>query len=231
MRFANRCRLTSGKQILVKCPNLTSRSYVPSKLEIVETHGDTETPTKNILCRVTTGNVETCNYAEPFFHLQNTIDLGPCMTYVLKNGQVDLLITNKGKDVKNLVVYTDYIESPGSVIYNEKIDHFENVLENIYNSGRCTKLILSFNRAVEELKCATLSECVDCPDEWIAPFNIDIDEEAGDDAVYALEFTGELSDYPRFMNYMQLNVIDSADEETRRQEPLYMYVVAYGYPK
>lgn len=227
MKILTRVKMPSNKQqITVLCPDLTAQQLVPSKIVITESSGSEEVPVKDIACKVVGGGTELYNYAESYFHIGNELDLSPCMYAIEKSGKVELQITNRSRDVKNLAVYTEYIHSLGGIIYQDRLDHFEDVLKNIHKSGRCTKLILSFSRSVDDIQFATTAECVDQPDSWISSFNIIT--EPGDDDIYALDCAGEM--YAKYFDFMQLQVIDGATEEVRRLEPLNLYVLAYGFP-
>ncbi len=227
MRILSKIKLTAGKQVQVYCPDLTSQQLVPCKITVNELSDGEERPAKDILCKISSGSGELFNSSEAYFNITNEFDLNPCMYTVERTGKVDVVLTSRSKEVKTLTIYTDYAESLGTVIYQEKIDHFEDVLKNVSKCGRCTKLILSFNRAVKEIQCVVTAECVDQPDLWISSFDIVVDQE--DSAIYALDCAGE--QYAKYLDFMQLQISDGASEEVRRSDPLILYVVAYGFPR
>lgn len=227
MRILSKIKLTAGKQVQVFCPDLTSQQLVPCKITINEIVDGGERPAKDVLCKIGSGSGELFNSSEAYFNITNEFDLNPCMYSVEKTGKVDVTITNRSKDVKNLTIQTDYTDSLGAIIYQEKVDHFEDVLRNISKCGRCTKLILSFNRAVKEIQCVVTAECTDQADRWISSFDIVVDKD--DDAIYALDCASE--QYAKYLDFIQLQISDGASEEVRRSDPLILYVVAYGFPR
>ena len=227
MRILSKIKLTTGKQVQISCPDLTAMQLVPCKITINEVGEGEERPAKDVLCKICSGSGELVNSSEAYFNITNEFDLNPCMYTVEKTGKVDIIVTNRSKELKHIMIYTDYIESLGSVLYQEKIDHFEDVLRNISKCGRCTKLILAFNRPVKEIQCVVTAECVDMPDRWISSFDIVVDQD--DNAIYALDCANEL--YSKYFDFMQLQISDGASEEMRRSDPLILYVVAYGFPR
>lgn len=231
MKFASRCKLTASGQETVTCPDLTSKRLIPTKCTLMEYRDGEEKPLKDVLCRANAGGVEVYNHSEAYFHLSNELDFHTCLNYVQRNGRLSLNITNRSREVKNVVVYTEYEPNEGSVIYSDKLDHFESVLPAVHQSGRCNRLVLSFNRPIKALQCATTAECLDGSDQWISSFDITVEE--GEDPTYVLEFTEEsgLEEYQDYLNYLQLKVVDGADEDTQRHSPLVLYVLAYGFPR
>ena len=227
MQILSKIKITPGKSWQVLCPDLTSQKLVPCKITINEICDGHEKPAKDIQCRINSGNGEIFNISEAYFNITHEFDLNQCMYVVEKTGKVDIGLINRSKELKNLAIYTDYSESIGAIIYQDKIDHFEDVFKNVSKCGRCTKLIFSFNRAVKEIQCVVTAECVDQPSNWINSFDIVVDPE--DSAIYALDCAGE--QYARYMDFIQLQIKDGASDEIRRSDPLILYVIAYGFPK
>jgi hypothetical protein len=227
MRILSKLKLIAGKQGQIFCPDLTCQQLVPCKITIMEQCDGVERPARDILCKINSGSGgELFNSSEAYFHITHEFDLTPCMYTVVKTGKVDITITSRSKELKHISIYTDYVESYGSIIYQEKVDHFEDVLRNVSKCGRCSKLILSFNRPVKDIHCLATAECLDKPDDWISSFDIVVSQE---DTSYSLDCAGE--QYAKYLDFMQLQISDGASEEVRRSEPLVLYIVAYGFPR
>jgi hypothetical protein len=232
MRFITTCVLTSGKSEQIEFPNLTRISKVPCKITITEeVREGEEIASTGILCRIHAGGVEVGNYGEPSFRLTNEMDLSPYKGVVDRTGRVSVLVTNRTTDPKRLKFYIDYEKSMGGLLIEEKIDHFANVLNTIYNAGFCTKLIISFSRQVNRLEFASIAECEDSDGQWIEPFNVPIDKDLDiEDQVYTIDFTQKDLGawYSDNLNFLVMRV--EATKKDKDEPPLYMYISAYGFP-
>lgn len=239
MRFVTTCLVTAGKTNTINFPILTKQSLVPSLISVTEIKDGEEVPITGVLCRVHAGGTEIGNYGEPTFKLTNELDLTSFKGLVDRSGKVSVTLTNRTTDPKRVKLYTDYRSSHGSVLLEEKIDHFENLLNDIHSKGFCTRLVISFNKAVEALEFASVAEHVDCEGtddecaigEWIQPFNVPIDTELDvEDQVYTIDFAdkdlGPL--YSENLNFLETRVVAKKADNDR--EPLYIYVTAYGFP-
>lgn len=233
MRFVTTCLLPAGKTNTINFPNLTKQSKVPCKITITDIQGGEEVPVNGILCRIHAGGSEVGNYGEPTFRLTNELDLSAYRGVVERSGRVSVTVTNRELDVKRLKFYTEYEQSQGGVLIEEKVDHFENVLNDIYNKGFCTRLVIAFNKQIEALEFASVAECENSAGgQWIEPLSIPIDDELDvDDQVYTIDLTGpDLGPlYSENLNFLELRVIPKKTEGDREQ--LYMYITAYGFPK
>lgn len=231
MRFVTACLVTAGKSNTIGFPVLTKQSYVPNKITITEISDGEEKPVNGILCRVHAGGSEIGNYGEPTFRLTNELDLTSYKGVVDRSGKVSISITNRTSEPKRLKLYTDYSQSHGGVLLEEKIDHFENLLNDVHSKGFCTRLVISFNKQVESLEFASVAEFEGGEGNWIEPFNVPIDNELDvEDQVYTIDFTEkELGPiYSENLNFLQANA--SAKKTENDRETFYMYVTAYGFP-
>lgn len=230
MKIVSRLRLPANRLYLtVASPDLTDKQLVPSYVSVYEVVSGTEVPATEISCKISAGGVDIYNCTEAYFKVSNEFDLKSAMLHVERTGRIEAVLMNRSRDVKNIVLHIEYTHSLGTIIYQDKCDTFDDVLQRVHASGRCTKLILSFNRAVDEIQCATTAECPDSPDDWISSFNVVTNPEEGDNAVYAVDCVGEA--FSRYFDYLQLRVSDSASEEVRMKTPLSLYILAYGFPK
>jgi hypothetical protein len=133
-------------------------------------------------------------------------------------------LTNKYREAKQYTVIVEYEKSFGSILFQQKTDKFDRVLKDIYATGLCTRLSMSFNRPVKELQLRTLTDFDG--NDWISPLEVGITADA--DPVYNIEFADEFALFGPFLNFMQLVVTDSTNDDGA--DPLQMYVTAHGYP-
>jgi len=238
MRFVTACVITAGKTSTIGFPLMTKKSLIPSKITITEVISGEEVPVNGVICRIHAGGAEIGNFGEPTFRLSNELDLANYKGIVERSGKVTLTITNRTTEPKRLKLYTDYALSYGGVLLEEKIDHFENLLNDIHSKGFCTRLVISFNKEVESIEFASVSECE--PDDsdqskWIEHFNVPIDTELDvDEQVYTIDFTiPDLgTDYSENLNFLEIRAIPkkSESESENNRDTFYMYVTAYGFP-
>jgi len=232
MRFATTCLVTAGKSNTIHLPVLVKQSLVPGHIVISEVKSGTECPITGILCRVHAGGTEIGNYGEPSFQTSNEIDLEPFKGLVDRSGKVSVTLTNRSAEPKRVKIYTTYRSSYGSVLLEEKLDHFENLLNDIHHKGYCTRLVISFNKHLETLEFASVAEHLDEDDanvQWIQPFNVPIDSELDlEDQIYTINFAGkDLGPlYSENLNFLELRAVKKDNDK----ETLYMYVTAYGFP-
>lgn len=228
MKFATTCIVTAGKTNTINVPNLTTRGFIPEKVTFTEIKDGEEVPASGIMARIHAGNAEICNQGEPTFRICNEFDMSPFSGVVEKAGKISVTITNRTSEPKRLKVYTSYTSSYGSVLMEEKIDHFENVLNEIHARGYCTRLVVTFNKPVEIFEFASVAECLE--GSWLEPFNVPLDDDLDiEDQIYTIDFTQpELGrHYIEHLNFMEIRV---APKKTDDKEPLYMYITAYGFP-
>lgn len=234
MKLLGRIKVPTNKQtVTFVCPNLSSQKLIPSYVTITEVVAGEETAPKDISCKLSVGNIELYNCGEAYFNISNEFDLASCLLNISKCPKLEVGLSNRSSNVKNMAITVTYTESIGQLIYQDKVDHFEDVLRSVHRSGLCTKLILSFNRPLKSLACATTVECLDVPEEWVQPFEIisgdNGDTDPSEPVLYGIECNGEL--FTQFFEYMQLRVEDDAPEEVKKVNPLVLYVMAYGFPR
>ena len=222
MRFTTKCKIPAGRTEQLEFPNMTKNTLIPMRISIYDsTLGEPE-PVKELICRVSSGNAEIGCYAEPYFVKTHVLPLEDFKNIVLRGCDLTLGLTNKSREVKQYTVYVDYEKSYGAIIYQQKTDKFDRILKDIRTVGMCTRLEISFNRKIKELQLRTLTECD--AKEWITPLVITVDEE---DPVYTVDFsTEEFLVFAENLNFMQFMV---AEQPGEHEEPLQMYILAYGY--
>ena len=225
LAFSTDVRVHGNNKGLCVLPDMTHRFMVPLKLEILELTGPkdakVEQPAKEIICRVFSGNVELCNLAQPYFRDNNVIDLTPYIGFVERNGRISIDLQNKDKTSREFRVITRYVFSYGDIIHQECNINFENIIENITRSGRCSKLSIAFNLPVKSISMMTTSCCLE--GTWIESFTA---EGSGDpEEVFTFDFVNEQSEYIDDLKYMALKV-DGPEEGP----VLCAYITAWGYP-
>jgi len=232
MKFVTTCVVAAGKTNNIGFPILTKQTLVPSLISITEIKNGEEVPITGVLCRLYAGCTEIGNYGEPTFKITNELDLSS--HNVEKSGKVSITLTNRTVEPKRVKIYTTYKTSYGGVLLEEKIDHFENLLSDIHSKGFCTRMVISFSKAIETLEFASVAEHVngdgDTDHEWIQPFNIPIDADLDvDDQIYTIDLAdkdlGPL--YSEHLNFLEARAVA---KKTDDKEPLYMYITAYGFP-
>ena len=230
MKFATECKLTSGKSTTVTMPNLTKKLLVPVKITLNELVEGVEKPVKGIMCKVSSrGTSELAVCGEASFRLSNEIEL--CRSLVEKSGVISINITNRSTDHKTVKIYVEYSHSYGSVLVEEKVDHFETILSEIHKRGFCSRILVTFNKEVEGIEFASVANCIDEKAKWLEPFSVPIDQELDlDDRICNIDLTSnELGPlYSEYLNFLEMRVSETKKDDSR--EPLYMYIIAYGYP-
>lgn len=224
MIFSTDVRVSGNNKVLCSVPDMTHKFMVPHKIDVLELTGSKddkkEQPAKDIICRVFSGT-ELCTLAQPYFQENNVIDLTPYIGFVERNGRLSIDIQNKDKSHREFRFITHYMFSYGDIIHQECNVNFENVISNITQSGRCTKLSITFNRAVDSLSFMTTSCCLS--GDWIQSFSAEVSPKS--DEVYVFDFINDLNDYIDELKYMTLKV--SCSEEG---PVLNAYITAWGFP-
>lgn len=227
--FISRCKALPNKPIIANFPNLLTQRQIPSEVAIYEGTGDS--PALDIQCRVTCGGSDLIMVGESYFNGSNKISLAEYAQALCKSGELQVQILNKTKDIKNIVIKLSYAQTDGNILCTNKYDHFEQVLTDVFNSGVCMRLVLSFNRKVKQLQLRPTVECVGADSEnWISGLEIDVDSATSPNGrpTYTIDFTDDLALFSKYLNFLQVSVIDSIQEDAGA-EPLQMYVVAYGF--
>jgi len=232
MRLTLKVKVPPSKCIALICPTLTEQLLIPHKLTFTEGVGDNEVPVKDIHCRVTGSGTELVNHTEAYFFITNEVPLDSSRLTVERSGRVDVLLTNRAQNPKVITMYTDYVESIGSIIYQDKTDRFDELLRNIAKAGRPTRLVFGFSRPVKSITCSTTVDCESATgdgedDGWIQPFKIEPAESDSGCGPFALDCAHEK--YGRYLEYMQL--IPQPASMAEGLPPLQIYLLAYGFQR
>ena len=223
MKFTTECTVLANNTLDVALPEMTSRGFVPNRLTVYVLEGPKgdrkEIEAKELQLKVRT-KVELLAVNEPYFEQSNVIDLDPYIGLVHAYGRVHVQIANKAREPRTFSILTEYVASSGGVIYQERTDNFDKVLENILSKGSCTSITVSFDKPISKLMFLTTSTCVD--GDWIQSFEAEVDNDAN---FYTFDFTDEdMREYQEFLGYMRLSVSSVNNEAIRA------YVTAYGFP-
>lgn len=226
MKLIKKCSLTSRTQAAnIKLPDFTSRCLVPSQitLNVLQKKGTERTPARDITCKIT-GSTELFSYKEPYFQCSNVINLSEKGS-IIANGHpltITLNPSTNESSPKEIEIVVDYTRTEGAIMFQQTYDMFDKVMQEIYNSGTCTKLVLSFSRHLKNTQMVPSFEIKDNEDEWITGLELG---DTNAEKAYVIDFTDpELAMYPRYLEFMNLNV-NNDDED----EPLKLYVLAYGF--
>ncbi len=231
MKFVTDCVLSAGKVAELKSPNLAKYCKIPNKVTIsVYDDNDREVPATGIQCRIYSGGTEIIHWSEPSFRMTNEIDLSPFIGIIERLGTLKISLTNRTTNPLKIRVYTDYIHSYGSLLVEDKLDHFDNVLNDIYNKGYCTRIVLSFNKPIESLQFASVATCLEGGDSWVHSFNVPASSDP--EAFYNIDLTSEELGplYSDNLNFLEIRAQPKKSAGDDRSV-FYMYVMAYGFPR
>ena len=129
---------------------------------------------------------------------------------------------------------TVYRESKGGILIEDKTDHYEQVLKNIKAKGYCTRMVLTFNKPLTVLEFATVAEHVPDANQssevgWIQGLSVPVDNELSpEDQMYVIDLVEQGEMYPDHLDFLELRA--KAEKKDGDNEPLYMYLIAYGFP-
>ena len=219
------CTLQCNKPLELVLPDVTYRHMVPHRITIVQVSGPTdkqvEEPARGIQCRVI-ANTELMNLSEPYFQNNNVISLTDNWAQVRSYGRIKVTLTSKNKDVRRYRVYSEYKQTYGGVLYEDKVDKFDNVLTTIHDRGRCSRINITCSKALKSLDFVTTFCCVE--GDWIESFGASVDSDPS--TIYSFDFTqGDLKEYVDLLKYMQLQITGSGSDDD-----LYVYITASGFP-
>jgi len=227
-------KVANSKSITIDFPNLAHTKFlVPSKISFyTKKQLDDKTieniEARNISAIVSVGGSRIHVLHEAFFQISNVVDLSDNRCKLNEGGDVSVILTNHA-EVTTFTVEIEYVPSYGNIIYLNSYTEFSRVTKDIYKIGLCTRLILRFNRPVQEAELIMLfsrTKESDVDDEWFDTLVLGETE----DNQYVIDFTdNETKIYPKYLNMMELSIpknkTDSDDEDLK------LYVVAYGYPR
>lgn len=227
MKFHTECTITANANMDVLLPDMTSMWKVPSHIKVYQMSGPkgekVEEQPRDVAVRLFSGTTELLSYNEPFFQTENEIDLEPFWGMIEKSGRLKVTIINKMREPRDFRLVTTYSDSMGSVIYQERTDNFDSIMESIVSKGRCSVLNISFDKPVEALSFLTTSTCIE--GNWISSFSATVNEEE-EHQQFVFNFTDEeMSEYSGFLKYLKLSVKAKNPNDNIRA-----YVTAYGFP-
>ena len=225
MKFMSECTLQCNKILDIQLPDLTDRYMVPYIITLVQLSGpvdkQTEEPAKGITCKVSS-NVELLSVAEPYFQTSNVLSLVDNWASVRNYGRIKLSLNSKTKEPRRFRIYSEYKPCGGGVIYEEKIDKFDTVLQTIHERGRCSRITISCPKVLKSLDFVTTVCCVE--GSWIDSFGATTETDTS--TVYTFDFTeGDLKEYTDLLKYMQLQIAFAGSDDD-----MYVYITAYGFP-
>jgi hypothetical protein len=219
------CTLQCNKLLELPLPDVTDRHMVPFRITVVQLSGpadkQTEEPARGITCRVLT-NTDIMQLAEPFFQTSNVINLTDHWAQVRNHGRVKLNLTSKTKEVRRFRIYSEYKQTYGGVLFEDKVDKFDTVLSTIHERGRCSRINITCPKPLKSLDFVTTVCCVE--GDWIESFGASLDSDPA--TVYSFDFTqGDLKEYVDLLKYMQLQISAMGGDDD-----FYVYITAYGFP-
>lgn len=225
MKFSSECTLQCNKLLELQLPDMTERHMAPHKITIMQLSGPSdahcEIAAKGITCRVTT-STEIINLNEPFFQSSNILDLTDYWASVRSYGRVKLSLTSKTKEVRKFRIYSEYKTCYGGLLYEDKIDKFDTVLQTIHERGKCSRINITCSKPLKSLDFVTTISCIE--GSWIESFSATTDPDPK--TVYSFDFTTvELKDYVDSLKYMQLQI-----SATGSDEDVSVYISAFGFP-
>lgn len=231
MKLTKKCSLSSRTQaVKFVLPDFTDRGMIPSKISITEQVGSGDNkqtiPIRDIDCKVAS-SCELFYLKSPYFQCSNEINLLDKYATISDGFPVTVLLNSCIHDAnpRDVSVEIEYTRTDGIIIFQNTYDgNFEKVLDEVYQAGRCTTLILSFDQPVKDGQLVRSFEYEesDTDVDWIQGLELgDTDE----DHSYTIDFTSpELVNYPRYLEYLRLNAKSSDPENA-----LKLYVLAYGF--
>jgi hypothetical protein len=219
------CTLQCNKLLELPLPDVTDRQMVPFRITVVQLTGpadkQTEEPARGITCRVLT-NTDIMQLAEPFFQTSHVINLTDHWAQVRNHGRVKLNLTSKTKEVRRFRIYSEYKQTYGGVLFEDKVDKFDTVLSTIHERGRCSRINITCPKPLKSLDFVTTVCCVE--GDWIESFGASLDSDPA--TVYSFDFTqGDLKEYVDLLKYMQLQISAMGGDDD-----FYVYITAYGFP-
>lgn len=208
-------------------PNLSvEKNMIPGEIIITELDG---TIPNDINVRLFCGKLDLGDFQESYFISESTINLIE-YNYIFKKGNsLEILLNTLSADPKEYNIRVSYIESYGTILYQTRTENFDNILNDIYEKGHCTRLIITSDKKIKNLKIKSICQGFKNTgdkldpesDDWFYPFAFEQDE----DNNYVIEFTGSKKIYAEYLNFMKITVDNDKSDE------LYLYIIAYGYNK
>lgn len=228
MKFQTECTVIANNNMDVVLPDMTSRWLIPARITIHQLTGPkgskVEEHPYDISCRVYAGSSELVTLNEPFFQHDNELDFEPYWGIIEKSGRVKVNINNKVREPRDFRIVTEYVESNGAVIYQERTDNFDTIVEHIAAKGRCSMITISFDKHIEELSFLTTSTCT--VGNWIESFSAGVSGEEELRHLFVFDFRDDdMVAYGKNLKYLKLRVKPKLASDNVRA-----YVTAYGFP-
>lgn len=207
---------------LIAFPNFAiDKNLVPYNITIYEN----DVLATDVSVKLYNNGLNVFDYQEPYFQLYNSINLTDFKYLFDKGCNIELMVLTSAKNWKDYRIQMEYISSKGVIIYQQKTGNVDKVLKEITDKGVCTRLIVSFNKKITNLKIMSVFKpiTIDSDEPWIYP--IEIADSA--DNSYMIDFTGDNKIYSKYLDFMKLsyteldNVLSDVD--------LQIYITAYGF--
>jgi len=144
-------RLGPNKDVTINYPNLTDRYMVPHRVTFTEIGKESEKNAQEIVAVIKVGASNLISRREPYFQLNNVIELNDIMNSINEGTDFSVCLTNKDNEptARTFKITVEYRKSYGDIIFENSYNDYDNVMSEIKKSGRCTKLILTFNRPIK----------------------------------------------------------------------------------
>lgn len=210
---------------MIAFPNFAiDKNLIPNNITIYEN----DTLATDITVKFYYNGINIFEYQEPYFQLYNSINLAEYKYLLDKGCNLELLILTSSKNWKEYRIQLEYIQSAGMIIYQQKTTSIDKILKEIIEKGSCTRLVVSFNKPIKNLKIVPVFRpiAIDSSEPWIYP--IEIVDSA--DNSYMVDFTGENKIYSKYLEFMKMTYVEPESLPENDTE-LYIYVTAYGFLK
>ena len=228
MSFTTTVKIAGGKNEKIELPNLALKfGLIPEKIKVEQTLNGESGPAKSIDLVVTTGNTQLFQASRALFDITNIVDLSDKTNSLGEGRTVTLLLSNRHREPVAFTINVHYACHQGNLIFQNRYDMFDNVLQEVYNSGQITRLVLVFSWKVSGVKLLpTFTH--DSSIEWIDGLELGDSDENG---VYAIDFASDdLSLYSQYLNFMKLDIPkEHMSRGEDNEENLTLSVVSYGY--
>lgn len=243
MQVSSTVLLARGKSKSIPFPNLSKEKYlVPTRISVHELQNGTECDAHYITVVLKNNNANLFTYESAYFELNNEIDLSD-YNYKVNDGsnfsidlKSDASAPGHAGDSRVFKVVIEYAKSYGNIIYQNEVVEHDKVLEEVFNCGYCTRLVLKFSapqKKVELLSTVSRERNDDDEDDddWFDPLELGNAE----NNTYIIDLTDDgFKIYSKFLNFMTLKAenlcdksLDDDADDTNRETKL--YVIAYGF--
>ena len=221
-------KIRSGIKIdLISFPNFAiDKNMVPHNITIYEN----DTLATDITVKLFNNGQNVFDYQEPYFQLFNSINLTDFKYLFDKGCNIELMVLTSSKNWKDYRIQLEYIVSKGVIIYQQKTTNVDKVLKEITEKGVCTRLIVSFNKKITQLKIMSVFRpiSIEADEPWFYPIEIADSE----DNSYMIDFTGENRIYSKYLDFMKMSYVEiESTDKAPGDVDLQIYITAYGFLK